>query len=142
MAEGKTYIFQNGSQNVEHIDSQTNNYYYGGKRRQLVTPEVLRKHIDLVLPFMTSSRHWFSVCKMMMNLGIVGEGDFVSAAMMVKAAYPEGLNVSINPEDIAKMNVATWKDEEPEKWSDSKADPLSKGVPTYRTIAIRFRDSF
>ncbi|MBQ0056857.1 MAG: hypothetical protein KBT20_04285 [Bacteroidales bacterium] len=34
MSEGKVYNFYNGSQNVEHIDSQVNNYNYYGSASQ------------------------------------------------------------------------------------------------------------
>lgn len=34
MSEGKTYNFYNGSQNVEHIEHQVNNYNYYGSQRQ------------------------------------------------------------------------------------------------------------
>lgn len=49
MSEGKTYNFYNGSQNVEHIDTQVNNYhYYGGQRAEMSEAESKLK--DELLP--------------------------------------------------------------------------------------------
>lgn len=143
MAETITYNFYEGSQKVDRIERQVNNYNYGKKEgNELVTPDTLRPHIDLVLPFITNSRHWFSVCKMMMRLGIVGEDDFESAVVLIKAAYPNGLKIEPNPTDLSRMSCGTWKKEEPENWKCGDGDPVKKGVPVYKTIAQRFRDSF
>lgn len=144
MAETITYNFYEGSQKVDKIERQVNNYNYGRKEsdKELITPDTLRAHIDLVLPFITNSRHWFSVCKIMMRLSIVGEGDFDSAVALINAAYPNGLPVTPNPSDLSRMDCGTWKNSEPEDWACGDADPVKKGVPVYKTIAQRFRDSF
>lgn len=147
MADTITYNFYEGSQKVDKIEHQTINYNLGGNKEKssLVTPEELRKHIDVVLSFITNSRHWFSVCKMMMGLNIVGDGDFDSAVVLINAAYPEGLNVPLNPKDMARMNSGSWQSTDPEKWETSLTDdsnPISKGIPLYKTIALRFRASF
>lgn len=144
MAETITNNFYEGSQKVDKIERQVNNYNYGTREngKELITPEVLRHHIDLVLPFITCTRHWFSVCKIMMRLSIVGEGDFESAVTLIKAAYPNGVQYEPKPDDLARMNCGTWQKDEPENWMCGTSDPIKKGVPVYKTIAQRFRDSF
>lgn len=144
MADAITYNFYEGSQKVDKIERQVNNYNYGKKEngKELITPDVLRSHTDLVIPFITNSRHWFSVCKMMMRLSIVGEGDFESAVVLIRAAYPNGLQIEPNPSDLSRMDCGSWKKNEPEEWGADDADPVKKGVPVYKTIAQRFRDSF
>lgn len=143
MAETITYNFYEGSQKVDKIEHQVNNYNYGvRKNSKMITPEVLREHILLVMPLISVSRHWFSVCKIMMRIGIIGEGDFESAVTLINMSFPEGLDIQPDAKDLARLNTGTWEKEEPEGWSCAPADPISKGVPTYKTIAQRFRDSF
>lgn len=142
MAETITYNFYEGSQKVERIDHQVNNFYGARRNSKLITPEVLREHILTVMPLITNARHWFSICKVMMHKSIVGEGDFDSAISLIKAAFQEGLAIEPDAKDLAKLNSGTWEKEEPENWDCGPEDPLKKGIPVYKTIAIRFRDSF
>lgn len=137
MAEGKVYNFYKGSQNVEHIDKQVNKYYYGNGGDDVLTAEVLRKRLDAVMPFIKISRHWFGVCKVLMEYKEVGDGDFEGALVLIGGAYPEGIPHGPSAKDLSSLNVQSWR-KEIDEW-DEKDSPVTKGYSAYLTVALRFK---
>lgn len=99
-----------------------------------------RAAIDTVLPLVRSQRMWFAVCKVMMECGMVREGDFSAAAAMIEAAYPEGLAVKIVPRDLSRLNVLSFA-RSSDQWTAANAPVQGKVFERYTQLASTFSKS-
>lgn len=140
MAGGDTYNFYKGSQKVDHIDRQVNKYYYGKSDGGDGNDGSLRQKIEHVLPFIKISRHWFSVCKVLMEMKEVGQGDFEGALTLIGAAFPEGIPKCPTAKDLASLDVQSLRFAV-ERW-DEKDSPVQKGLSAYKTVYLRFRRTY
>lgn len=102
----------------------------------------LRQRLDIVTKMMRHGRHWFPICKGMMQRGIVERGDFVGAANMITEAYGEmGLPYNINPEDIAKLNVLSFS-KDIEDWDKDNSPIEGNKFFHYKAIGIAFLGTY
>lgn len=69
-------------------------HHHGGgngdapKGNEPLTEEQLRGKVERAMPFITTKRLWFPVCKYMMWRGMVAEGDFKTAVDKLNASFP------------------------------------------------------
>lgn len=140
MADNKTYNFYEGSQNVEHIDHQVNNYYYSNKDKDSFIDEDLRKRIDSVLPLMNRKKHWFCIAKVLMVSNLIAEGDFKAAETIIRRIYSDEVPFGINAEDMSELNRRSMR-LNPKEWNPEDS-PIIKGFKTYHSIALLFLNFF
>lgn len=100
----------------------------------------LRAALDKVIPLVRSQRMWFAVCKVMMERGMVRDGDFTAAASMIESAYPEGLAVKIVPRDLSRLNVLSFA-RPSDQWTAANAPVQGKVFERYQKLACTFSKS-
>ncbi|MCQ2238053.1 MAG: hypothetical protein MJZ73_02325 [Bacteroidaceae bacterium] len=98
---------------------------------------ILRRGIDEVMPFFKNKRHWFGVCKAIMEGGLVSNGDFEGAARLIRQAYPEGMKFDIDVRDLVSMNSGCMTKPISE-WEEASSG-LGKAFAAYLTIATALR---
>lgn len=65
----------------------------------------LREKLDVIVTHMSVQRHWFFVAKYLMKLQYINDGDFKSAASLIRSAYDDVPPIPIDPNDLSRMNV-------------------------------------
>lgn len=100
----------------------------------------LKKAILSVLPFINVDRKWFAVCKGIMKLQLVGNGDFDAALSLIKAAFPKEKEPKIKAHDIQKLDAMTLA-RDATQW-DKSDSPVGKLTPEYQTVYYKFMANF
>lgn len=100
----------------------------------------LRRRIDAVLPMIKNQRMWFCICKVLMQVKLVGEGDFKTAVLMIESAFPEGVPVAVDAHELAKLNCESLA-KDISMW-DAKRSPVGNATGTYQSLAYRFMSLF
>lgn len=101
----------------------------------------LREAIEEVLPVLTQKRLWFPIVKVMMDNGLVPNGDFAGAKAMIERAFPEGLAPGIDAADLSRLNVQSFS--RPVRGWDAANAPVQGNVyEKYHSLALRFSEIF
>lgn len=96
--------------------------------------------IQKILPYITAEREWFAVCKGIMKLKLVGDGDFKNAMAMIEDALPIGQRPKIKYHDIQKLDVQSFA-KGVDLW-DKSDSPVGKMTSEYQTIYFKFMGHF
>ena len=95
----------------------------------------LRECIDKVLPLIQNKRHWFGVCKAIMEAGLVKKGSFEDASKLIRLAYPDGLKLEINVRDLVSLNCGSLTKSIPE-WDEKNCGDMGKTFTNQKAIAM------
>lgn len=87
-----------------------------------------------------TQRHWFAICKGLMKLKLVGDGDFKNAVQLILDSLPENLRPKLNYKDLQKLNVLSFV-KDIDQW-DASDSPVGKNTPEYQTLALQFMSHF
>ena len=96
----------------------------------------LRQRLDIVTKMMCHGRHWFSICKAMMEGGDADPKDFRGAAGKIIDAYEgDEMPYPINPEDIARLDALSMS-KDIQNWDENDAPVTGNKFFQYKAIAL------
>lgn len=95
----------------------------------------LKECIDKVLPLIQNKRHWFGVCKAMMEAGLVKKDDFKNASNLILLAYPDGLKLEINVRDLVSMNCGSLT-KPIHEWDEENCGEMGRTFSNQKAIAV------
>lgn len=125
---------------INHYINTVTNYYenYNGGRQELSFEEKtgrLHEALIRIRPMISGHRCWFSICKVLMKLELVGNGDFKNAVKMIKDVL-NNPDLKLDYVELQKLNVQSLTKEVGEwKASDS---PFGSNTPEHQTIYYSF----
>ena len=85
-----------------------------------------------------NSRLWFSIYRVMVDKGMLSEGDFYGLRDKVNQLFPDN-DFSINPRDLQKLDVGSFH-KRLSFWDEHDAPVQGKRFYEYLAIANAFRD--
>lgn len=127
--------------NYVEAGAKVENNYYGTVNQGAADSKALslKEKLERIVPMIKNGRLWFSVCKVLMLHGLVGDGDFAGAAAVIRSELGEDIPYGINVDDLSRLHALSFT-KELDRW-DEKNSPVGRTFKQYHSIAKTF-DSF
>ena len=103
-----------------------------------IKPEQVAKAIQQVASMVEVGRQWYAVCRVLMDNGVVDEGDYDAFCGRVKAEVPEHSHLPVRDE-IVRMAVQSFK-KPVAMWNELNAPVQGKRYKDYVKIAQKMQD--
>ena len=103
-----------------------------------IKPEQVAKVIQQVASMVEVGRQWYVVCRVLMDNGVVDEGDYDAFCERVKAEVPEHSHLPVRDE-IVRMAVQSFK-KPVAMWNELNAPVQGKRYKDYVKIAQKMQD--
>lgn len=141
--QGDYIKVESGATIVKVAAGGTNNIYQQTSRREMTYAEkmkLLPDALQSVRGSITNDRLWFPICKAVMQLKLVGNGDFKNAISLISESLPEELRPKDVLHDIQKLDALSLA-RDVDQW-DKNDSPVGKHTPEYQTLYRRFMAKF
>lgn len=103
-----------------------------------IKPEQVAKAIQQVASMVEVGRQWYAVCRVLMDNGVVDEGDYDAFCERVKAEVSEHSHLPVRDE-IVRMAVQSFK-KPVAMWNELNAPVQGKRYKDYVKIAQKMQD--
>ena len=100
--------------------------------------ERLRRAVGRIAKQLPTSRHWFCIYRVMVDKGLLPEGDFYGLRDKMDLLFPDN-DFSINPKDLQRLDVDCFH-KRLIFWEEHDAPVQGKRFYEYLTVANTFKD--
>ena len=103
-----------------------------------ITEECVSHAIKAIAPMVEVGRQWYAVCRVLVDVKVVTEGDFEGFCQRVKAEVPDHNNLPTRIE-LQRMAVQSFK-KPVAMWNELNAPVQGKRYNDYVKIAERMQE--